>query len=720
MVIDFGVAKATHQRLTEKTLFTQFAQMIGTPVYMSPEQADGSQLDIDTRSDIYSLGVLLYELMTGTTPFSEKRLRGLGYAEMQRVLAEEEPPRPSTRLSTLTDRERTELGQRRGEDARTITLLFRHELDWVVMKAIEKDRGRRYETANGLANDVKRYLEGRAIEAAPPSWGYQFHKLAQKHKATFAAAAIIMLVLAGAAAFSTWQAVRATKAEQLAEAKAEEAFLEKATAEAINQWMIEDLLMQSLSQSAQRGQQRGPNLTLANAILTASRNLSERFKDQPVIEGNLHLLVGRTLAELARHEDAVEHLSRAYDLLLVNSGSQHTNTLHAQFVLGWQLAWVNSGSSTGERRQLWEQGRRLMEESVRTTREVLGPEYRETLDKGAQLGIHYANAGDLSLAQGIVPEIVEIVLRIHLDDDPHSVRLRFVSRYALAWLRERQGRHGEARAVYEELLEVEELLRHGSSIVAPYHVEHANLLQTIGSYFWSLDRDFQNARRTLLEGLDISRSIVSDGYPTQNLLRSLSWLHVETGEFETALEYLRQIHDINVRRLGHAHPWTRGSGRQIAAVHARFGDWRAVVDELQAQRDQGTSDAFSLAQALLAETLAGQMNTIASLRQNLWKTVQEHPAESAMYQSALILLTLVPSEDELPGVLELARLAEEDKGTVWWGSFRKPLLQGLAAHRNGQFAEAIRILDPLTRGDSPSKVTGDSGGQWRVGGLGRV
>ncbi|MCZ7638682.1 MAG: protein kinase [Verrucomicrobia bacterium] len=223
MVIDFGVAKATNQRLTEKTLFTQFARMIGTPAYMSPEQAEGSQLDVDTRSDVYSLGVLLYELLTGSTPFPEPQLRRLGYAEMQRVIVREEPPRPSTRLTTLTNAERTELGRQRGEDPQTMSRLLRRELDWVVMKALEKDRTRRYATANGLAMDVQRHLEGRAVEAAPPTWGYQLQKLARKHRKTVGAAALLALVLAGAAVFSTWQAIRATQAEQLAEAQAAEA-----------------------------------------------------------------------------------------------------------------------------------------------------------------------------------------------------------------------------------------------------------------------------------------------------------------------------------------------------------------------------------------------------------------------------------------------------------------------------------------------------------------
>ena len=231
MVIDFGVAKAINQRLTERTLFTNFAQLIGTPVYMSPEQAEMSKLDVDTRTDVYSLGVLLYELLTGTTPFSERRLRGLGYAEMQRVIAEEEPPRPSTRLSTLTEVEKRELVRRHRTDPRNLGALFRRELDWVVMKALEKNRNRRYETVNALAMDVKRYLEGRALEAAPPTWRYQLGKLARKHRTTFAAAAVMAVALTGAAIFSTWQAIRAMRSESHALQSETEARSALATAE---------------------------------------------------------------------------------------------------------------------------------------------------------------------------------------------------------------------------------------------------------------------------------------------------------------------------------------------------------------------------------------------------------------------------------------------------------------------------------------------------------
>jgi eukaryotic-like serine/threonine-protein kinase len=213
-VIDFGVAKAIHQHLTERTIYTNFAQMIGTPLYMSPEQAEMSGLDIDTRSDIYSLGVLLYELLTGTTPLEKKRLREAAYDEIRRLIREEEPPKPSTRLSS-SDSIALVAAQRRMEPAK-LSKLVRGDLDWITMKALEKDRTRRYETANGLARDIQRYLSDEPVEASPPSATYRLRKLARKHRTALTTAAAFAGLLVAGAALATWQAVRATHAEALA------------------------------------------------------------------------------------------------------------------------------------------------------------------------------------------------------------------------------------------------------------------------------------------------------------------------------------------------------------------------------------------------------------------------------------------------------------------------------------------------------------------------
>ncbi len=209
-VIDFGIAKAMGQQLTDKTLFTNFAQMIGTPLYMSPEQAEMSGLDVDTRTDIYALGVLLYELLTGTTPFDKERLGTAGYDEMRRIIREEEPPMPSRRISTL-GLAATTVSANRGSDPQRLGRLFRGELDWIVMKALEKDRNRRYETASAFAADVQRYLHDEPVLACPPSAWYRFRKFARRNRAALATASLVASVVFVAVAVSTvliWRANR--------------------------------------------------------------------------------------------------------------------------------------------------------------------------------------------------------------------------------------------------------------------------------------------------------------------------------------------------------------------------------------------------------------------------------------------------------------------------------------------------------------------------------
>jgi tetratricopeptide (TPR) repeat protein len=201
-VIDFGIAKAMGQQLTDRTLFTGFAQMIGTPLYMSPEQAGMSGLDVDTRSDVYSLGVLLYELLTGTTPFEQERLKQADYDELRRIIREEEPPRPSTRISTLG--QAATVSANRKSDPRRLSQLCRGELDWIVMKALEKDRNRRYESASAFAADVQRYLSDEAVLACPPSAWYRFRKFARRNRAVLVRVAVGVLVALILAAVAAW------------------------------------------------------------------------------------------------------------------------------------------------------------------------------------------------------------------------------------------------------------------------------------------------------------------------------------------------------------------------------------------------------------------------------------------------------------------------------------------------------------------------------------
>jgi WD40 repeat protein/serine/threonine protein kinase len=249
-VIDFGIAKATEGRLTESTVYTQLHQLVGTPAYMSPEQAEMSGLDVDTRSDIYSLGVLLYELLTGRTPLDGEELASVGIDAMRRRLRETEPLRPSTRLAALGAEELTTTAKRRSADAPRLISLLKGDLDWVVMKCLEKDRTRRYATANGLASDLQRHLQHEPVVARPPSTVYRIEKFVRRNRVMVTAAAALVAVLVVAALVSTWQAVRASRLRVQAEvneqravqARTEEAHQRQAAQEAQRQAEAEKLL----------------------------------------------------------------------------------------------------------------------------------------------------------------------------------------------------------------------------------------------------------------------------------------------------------------------------------------------------------------------------------------------------------------------------------------------------------------------------------------------
>ncbi len=273
-VIDFGIAKATQGDLTDKTIYTQFQQFIGTPAYISPEQAEMSGLDIDTRSDIYSLGVLLYELLTGKTPFDAKELVQAGLDEMRRTIREKEPLRPSTRLSGFTPEELTATAQRRSGDGPRLIHALRGDLDWIVMKCLEKDRTRRYETAVGVATDLNRYLHNEPVIARPPSNVYRMQKFVRRHKRGAIAAAAVVLALVTGLGLATFAFLREREARLNQLAAEKETKAETVRADAVGAFMGQ-LLSATAPELLQQGHQRPVRKLLEAADQFASTGLSD-------------------------------------------------------------------------------------------------------------------------------------------------------------------------------------------------------------------------------------------------------------------------------------------------------------------------------------------------------------------------------------------------------------------------------------------------------------
>jgi eukaryotic-like serine/threonine-protein kinase len=313
-VIDFGIAKALGQQLTDKTLCTGYTQLVGTPLYMSPEQAELSGLDIDTRSDIYSLGVLLYELLTGMTPFDKQRLREVNYDEMRRIIREEEPSKPSTRLSTLGQAAAT-VSERRQSDPRRLSQLLRGELDWIVMKGLEKDRNRRYETASAFAADVDHYLKDEPVAACPPSAGYRFRKFATRHKlglmmATMFAA-VVILGVAGLTV-STVLISQSYTAEREAHQLADASFQRSRAA------VDEFFTLVSQNKLFDVPGLQPLRKDLLEAAVRYYRDLAEGKHGDPSVRAGLalaQLRLGEVYYEVDRNNDAITTINAALDLV---------------------------------------------------------------------------------------------------------------------------------------------------------------------------------------------------------------------------------------------------------------------------------------------------------------------------------------------------------------------------------------------------------------------
>jgi serine/threonine protein kinase len=431
-VIDFGVAKAISQPLTERTMFTQFGTAIGTLEYMSPEQAERSSLDIDTRSDVYALGILLYELLTGTTPLERAKLHQAGYAEILKRIKEEEPPKPSTRLSASKQALASIAALRRTEPAK-LARLVRGELDWIVMKALEKDRTRRYETANGLARDIERYLHDEPVEACPPSATYRLRKLARKHRAAMFTLAGFAAVILIAAIVSTLLAIRATTAERLASQRLNESEEARQQAEAVSRRLVDIFRRPDPNQD-------GRQVKVVDLLDQTTRDLDADFPGTSKIKGELLHVLGTTHYGLGLYDRSVELFTRALAARQAALGPDHPDTLKSMSSLAENYMDVGR----------WREAMPRLEEVVRLQKAKLGRDDPDTLESMHGLAWAYLTAGRLDEAISLNKEVFkrrQKVLGPDHRDTLHSMQ-------AVADGYAQSGQIHEAIALHEETLKL--------------------------------------------------------------------------------------------------------------------------------------------------------------------------------------------------------------------------------------------------------------------------
>jgi len=562
-VIDFGIAKATASKMTEKTLFTQHHQIIGTPEYMSPEQAEGS-LDIDTRTDVYSLGVLLYELLTGTTPFGGEELRSAAYQEIQRIIREVEPPAPSTRLSRNT----ATLGAvaaRRGIEPRRLGSLVRGELDWIVMRALEKDRQRRYESANSLAADVRRYLEGRAVEAAPPGAAYRLRKFVRRHKGPVgASAAVAAALLLGIAGFA-WQAhrvaeqrdaaIEARRAEERERDKANEAAaaesVQRALAEtnAKTAQAINDFLLNMLGAADIR--KAGRNATVAQAMQRAAENAGESFKDSPEVEGAVRLILGKTYASLGMLDEAQEQLDRAREILTSQNREASEPMVHVLTSLAHVRA--QRGDDAGDAG--------LGLRAAELASNILGPENPATLAAWGDYANTLVRLGRREDAEPIMRQTLAIRERIA---GPGSRDTQILLN-SLGVLLHGMNRLDEAEKCYRDAME------RGVRYLGPDDPDTLIVRMNLGSLLRSRGK-LAEAEPVMLEAYAGMRRVYGDSHTKTALAATVvARLLDNQGRRNEAMPYFEEAAAIYERAQGKNTPGVAESKRELANMLSETG-----------------------------------------------------------------------------------------------------------------------------------------------------
>jgi serine/threonine protein kinase len=599
-VIDFGVAKAAGQQLTDKTLMTGFGAVLGTLEYMSPEQAELNQLDIDTRSDIYSLGVVLYELLTGSTPLDRKRLKQAAFAEVLRLIREEEPPKPSTRLSNATD-SLPSISARRHTEPAKLTKLVKGELDWIVMKALEKDRNRRYETANGLARDIDRYLHDEPVQACPPSALYRLRKFARRNKGPVLAASLLVLALVAGIVGTTWglvranaarrEAVKAQRAEQeraegerqakqqaleektkalaaaLAEKRAKQQALEReAETKAVLEFVEQKVFAAARPKNQEGGQ--GYDVKLADAVKAALPFVDKGFAGQPLIEARLRTTMGTSFWCLGKADIAAEQYEAARTLYTRYRGPNHRDTLRAMHNV------ARSYEDLGRRTDAV----KLLEETLSLMKVKLGRDDPETLGTMNNLADAYGNLGRYADAVKLDEETVAL----------ETAKLGLVHRQTLGTMNNLAigyrilGRHDDSRRLLEKTLA---LLK----AKMPDDRFTLNCMDSLAWTYMDLGR-YSDALKLHEETLALMKAKIGpDHRDTLGIMYGMACDYAALGRTQEALKLREEMFELQKSRLGADHPDTLLTMNNLAWSYlavGRVATAAAILEDTRARRER--------------------------------------------------------------------------------------------------------------------------------------
>jgi serine/threonine protein kinase len=594
-VIDFGVAKATGARLAERTLYTEFGSLVGTLEYMSPEQAELNQLDIDTRSDVYSLGVLLYELLTGTTPVQPWRMEDLPLMDLLRLIREEEWPRPSARLSTWASK--GTIAAQRGLSPHQLSRLLRGELDWIVMKCLEKVRNRRYETASGLAADVLRYLNDEPVQACAPSAGYRLRKLVWRHKGAMLAGALVLLALVAGIVGTTWEMLRATDAEAAAvnetnrkdealaqkEAALGEAVHERTRAEkaekdattdrdraigaeadtkAFAQYLVEDVLAAARPKDVQGG--LGVDVKVVDALTAAEGQIGKVFSGRPRAEATARHAMGVTWRNLGQYAKAEAHLRRAVELRRQELGPDALDTLDS----------CNSLAVTLEQAGRLPEAISLYEDTLRRHESVRGPDHRETLDILHNLAAAYTEVGEPERA--IPLHRRALALRRARFGDAHVDTLSSMSGLGLAYL----GAEDWDKA--ERLLEQALDGRRAHPDLGPNHAHRLASMSNLGLAYSETGK-LDKAIPLYVEALEKRKVVLGPGHPiTLQNMSNLGVAYQKAGQLDRAIPLFEQALEKHRIAPGPNHRLTLGMMANLASAcreAGRFDDALRLAEE---------------------------------------------------------------------------------------------------------------------------------------------